>query len=147
MKHRKALSLCAFSKSEHVCRQLCAAFGVGVAILASAASASAAEFFEGVWAETADECLDKEGPNSRTFIDLSNKIEGKLVPLFDQYENHCKIKKTTPENKTSKLQVRCSEFWEDFEKDSGGADSTIVISQDSQNKIKIDGKSFVKCKD
>lgn len=92
--------------------------------------------------------MSRQGrPNSRTAIDLSNKIEGKVVPLFDQYENHCKVKNVSSENKTSKLQVQCSEFWEDFEKDSEGGDSVIVISQESQQKIKIDGKVFVKCKD
>lgn len=123
------------------------ALSIGLALIAPASSAYGAEFFEGVWAETAEECLDKEGPNSRTSIDLSNKIEGKLVPLLDQYENHCRVKKVIPGNKAAKLQVQCFEFWENFENNTDGGDAEIVISQESAEKIKIDGKVFVKCKD
>lgn len=135
-------------------------------------SAYAAEPFEGVWAETAEECLDKEGPNSRTLIDLANEIKGKASPLFDQYEHHCKVLKVTHEKDSVKLQLRCFEFWEDFTKKINGSDEEVVISSDPspsvkfggrnsinggdgtvvlkpdpKQKMRIDGKTFVRCKD
>jgi hypothetical protein len=49
-------------------------------------SLQAAETFDGLWAKTQKECLNKEGPDSRTFIGLGNVIGGKPAPLVDQYE-------------------------------------------------------------
>lgn len=49
------------------------------------------EAFEGLWAQTKEECLDEESPNSRTLIDLNNLEDGKRAPLFDRYEYHCRI--------------------------------------------------------
>src|ERR1700674_2992888 len=45
------------------------------------AAVGAAETFEDLWAQTKEECLDEEGPNSRTLIDLSNVVRGKPAPL------------------------------------------------------------------
>jgi hypothetical protein len=42
--------------------------------------------FEGLWAQTKKECLDEDGPDSKTFIDLGNIVDGKPAPIFDQYE-------------------------------------------------------------
>src|SRR4029079_6079556 len=58
-------------------------------------SLQAAETCDGLWAKTQKECLNKEGPDSRTFIGLGNVIGGKPPPLFDQYENHCRMRRET----------------------------------------------------
>lgn len=65
---------------------------VAAAILALVSfAAHAAEPYEGVWAHNDKECRDTDGDNSRTYIDMTNREKGKLSPLFDQYEHHCKI--------------------------------------------------------
>lgn len=107
--------------------------------------ALAAEPFEGVWAQTSKECRDKEGPNSRTFIDLHNKEDGKAAPLFDQYEHHCRIEKTDRVGATVKLSLVCYEFWEDY---SAGKDSrreSATLASHGKNRLKMNGKTYVRC--
>ena len=70
--------------------------------------------FEGVWAATDSECQDEEGPNTRNLTDMS---AAKVGPLFDQYENHCRITKAETVPNGHRLNLRCYEFWEDFQKE------------------------------
>ena len=84
--------------------------------------------FEGEWARTKVECLDKEGPNSRTLIDLGNVIDGKPAPIFDQYENHCLIERQDLIRDGTALSVTCYEFWEYLEKRTEGRKATIKLS-------------------
>jgi hypothetical protein len=105
----------------------------------------ATEFFEGAWAKTHAECLDEEGPNSRTRIDLSNLIDGKPVPIFDQYENHCRIERNTTAGNGTNLSVTCFEFWEDFTKGVEGRLATIRLSSARKSSLKIDGRPYRRC--
>src|SRR5262245_29501131 len=73
-------------------------------------TSQAAERWEGIWAQTRHECADKEGPSSRTLIDLSNKEKGQLAPIYDQYENHCRIKGVSRKDGTVILHITCFEF-------------------------------------
>jgi len=102
--------------------------------------------FEGIWAETEAECNDEEGPNSRTLIDLRNLVKGKKVPLFDQYENHCKIQDMVPAGIDIALKVTCYGFWEDFEKNEDGQEGLVKLSARSAPLLEIDGKKFQLCK-
>jgi hypothetical protein len=114
--------------------------------LAAHAPSHAAEPFEGIWAKTQKECLDEEGPNSRTLIDLGNLIENKPSPLFDQYENHCKIeRKTTAADGAMTLTATCFEFWEYFTKGIEEQKTSIKLSLVSKGKLKIDGTSYRRC--
>jgi hypothetical protein len=106
----------------------------------------AAEPFEGIWAKTQKECLDEEGPNSRTLIDLGNLVENKPSPLFDQYENHCKIeRKSTAADGATTLTATCFEFWEYFTKGIEGQKASIKLSPGPKGTLKIDGTSYRRC--
>jgi hypothetical protein len=105
----------------------------------------AAEPFEGVWARTQAECLDDEGPNSRTLIDLGNVIDGKPAPIFDQYENHCRIERKSVAGDRTNLSVTCFEFWEDFTKGTDGRKATIRLSPGRKSALKIDGTPYQRC--
>ena len=119
-----------------------------VLALGAQAALHAAEPFEGVWAKTQKECLDEEGPNSRTLIDLANLIDGKPSPLFDQYENHCKIeRKALSPDGTTTLTATCFEFWEYFTKGIEGQKASIKLSPGSKSALKIDGIPYRRCKD
>jgi hypothetical protein len=108
----------------------------------------AAEPFEGVWAKTQKECLDEEGPNSRTLIDLGNFIEGKPSPLFDRYENHCKIeRKTAGGDGTTTLTTTCFEFWEYFIKGIEGQKTIIKLSPGPMSTLRIDGTPYRRCEE
>jgi hypothetical protein len=102
--------------------------------------------FEGIWAQTQAECKDEEGPNSRTVIDLRNMVNGKKTPLFDQYENHCKIADIIPGGIDIVLKVSCYEFWEKFEKDQDRQDGLIKLSARSAPLLEIEGKKYQLCK-
>ncbi len=102
--------------------------------------------FEGIWAETEAECKDKEGPNSRTVIDLRNMVNGKKTPLFDRYENHCRIDDMIPGGSDIVLKVACYEFWENFTKDEDRQDGLIKLSARSAPLLEIDGRKFQLCK-
>ena len=108
-------------------------------------SLQAAEKFDGLWAKTRKECLNKEGPDSRTFIGLGNVIGGKPAPLVDQYENHCRIERRTPAGEGVILTVTCFEFWEYFTKGIEGQKATIKLSPGLNGTLKIDGEPYLRC--
>ena len=80
------------------------------------AASQAAENFDGLWARTAKDCRNKEGPDSKTLIDMSKPIGGKPAPMVDQYENHCRIDRKTGVGDGINLSVTCFEFWDYFNK-------------------------------
>jgi len=102
--------------------------------------------FEGIWAETEAECKDEEGPNSRTLIDLQNLAKGKKLPIFDQYENHCRIEDMIPAGIDIGLKVTCFEFWEKLEKNEDGQQGLVKLSARSAPLLEIDGKKYQLCK-
>jgi hypothetical protein len=110
----------------------------------SAGRLRAAESFEGIWAETKKECLDDEGPKSRTLIDLGNVVRGKPTPIFDQYENHCRIERKSTFGDITTLDVICFEFWENFAKGIDGRKTIIKLSS-RKGGLEIDGKIYGRC--
>jgi hypothetical protein len=113
--------------------------------LTSQASLRASEPFEGVWAKTQAECLDEEGPNSRTLIDLGNTIDGKPTPIFDQYEHHCRIDRKSAIGGGTSLAATCFEFWEDFTKGVEGQKITIKLAPAPRSTLKINGTPYQRC--
>ena len=117
------------------------------ALLALApAAGQAAEAFEGKWARTARECRDVDGPNSRTFIDLANKENGKAAPLFDQYEHHCKVEKVSRSGAAAKLSLRCYEFWDDYTANKDSRRETATLASLGKDRLRIDGKTYLRCR-
>jgi len=106
----------------------------------------AAEPFEGKWARTARECRDVDGPNSRTFIDLANRENGKAAPLFDQYEHHCRVEKVSGSGAGATLSLRCYEFWEDYAADKESRAETATLATLGKNRLQIDGKTYRRCR-
>ena len=115
-------------------------------IFVLATSAHAAESFDGLWAKTARDCRNQEGPDSKTFIDLSKPIGGKPAPMVDQYENHCRIDRKTVVGDGIHLAVTCFEFWDDFRKGTDSRKATIKLAPGSNGTIRIDGKPHLRCK-
>ena len=106
-------------------------------------SASERRPFEGVWAKSERECRDEEGPNSRTMIDMRDP---KVGPLFDQYENHCRVHSVVPSsNQTFTLKVTCHEFWEEFQKRQSGQAMSIRLQVRGVNSIMLDGVRYLRC--
>jgi hypothetical protein len=55
-------------------------------------------------------------------IDLKNAENGRPAPLFDQYENHCRIDSRSNKGNVISLKLTCYEFWDDYKaKKAGGA--------------------------
>ena len=117
-----------------------------VALLAAQTSSHAAPPFDGLWATSRKDCRDKDGPDSKTFIDLDNFIKGKPAPLVDQYENHCRVDRQTPAGDGLVLTTTCFEFWDDYNKDANGRKVTIKLSPGPRDTLRIDGKSYLLCK-
>jgi len=111
----------------------------------SAGQLHAAEAFEGLWAQTKEECLDEEGPSSKTLIDLANVIRSKPTPIFDQYENHCRIERKSVLGNSTTLAVTCFEFWEEFMGGSGGRETIIQLSPGQEGSLLIDGQKYERC--
>ena len=122
------------------------AFTSALAVLATQAPLSAAQPFDGAWAATEKDCPDNDGPDSKTLIDLDNRIDGKPAPLVDQYENHCRVDRKTPASDGLVLSTTCFEFWEDYIRNANGRKVTIRLAPGSNRTIKIDGKPYVLCK-
>jgi hypothetical protein len=113
--------------------------------LTSQVSLHASEPFEGVWAKTQAECLDEEGPNSRTIIDLGKTIGDKPTPVFDQYEHHCRIDRKSANGDRTSFAATCFEFWEDFTKGVEGRKTTIKLAPAPRSALKIDGTLYRRC--
>jgi len=60
------------------------------------------------------ECRYSDGPDSKTMIDLKNSENGKPAPLYDQYENHCRIDSHATGGHATTLKLTCFEFWDDY---------------------------------
>jgi hypothetical protein len=109
-------------------------------------SARAAESFDGLWAKTAKDCRNQDGPDSKTFIDMSKPIGGKPAPMVDQYENHCRIDRKTTIGDGINLSVTCFDFWDNFKKNIEPRKATIRLEPGPNGTIKIDGKGHRRCK-
>ena len=108
--------------------------------------AFAAELYEGAWVKSVRECGNKDGPTGLTVIDLKVNIDGKPMPMVEQYENHCFIDKKATTGSDTTVTATCYEFWDDFKK-AGGRKETIKLSVVSKEALKIDGKSYSRCPD
>ncbi|MBR1195992.1 hypothetical protein JQ634_00355 [Bradyrhizobium sp. AUGA SZCCT0240] len=116
------------------------------AALAAPASHAAESNFDGLWAKTAKDCRNKEGPDSKTLIDMSKPIGGKPAPMVDQYENHCRIDRKTVVGDGINLSVTCFEFWDYFNKGVEPRKATVKLAPGPNGTIKIDGKPYLRCK-
>jgi hypothetical protein len=105
------------------------------------------EPFEGIWAQTKKECLDLEGPNSRTIIDLGNKIDGKPAPIIDRYENHCLIERNVSKGASTTIGATCYEFWEDLAAKRDAHAATIKLSMPRKDRLKIEDKTYLQIED
>ncbi len=109
-------------------------------------AARAAEPFEGAWVKTLKECGGKDdGPNSLTVIDLKVNLDGRPVPMVEQYENHCRIDRRSTTGNDTKFAVTCYEFWDDFKKQVNARRATIRLSVASKDLLRIDGKPYRRC--
>jgi hypothetical protein len=125
-----------------ICRRSLAALS---ALLVLASSAGAAEPYEGAWARTPKDCGAADGPTSLTVIDLKVSVDGKPMPMFEQYENHCFLEKRTTVGNSTKVSAACYEFWDDFRKRMNGRKTTIELSLTSKDVLEIDGKAYRRC--
>jgi len=108
-------------------------------------SADAAEPYEGAWARTVRDCKDNDGATSLTVIDHKVNIDGKLLAMVEQYENHCFIDKKATTGIDTTLNATCYEFWDDFKKKVNSRKATIKLSLVSKEALKIDGKAYLRC--
>ena len=120
--------------------------GIVLAFALVTSAAQAAEGFDGLWATTQKDCRNKEGPDSKTFIDMSQPIGGNPAPMVDQYENHCRIDRKTAIGDGLNLSVTCFEFWDYFKKNIEPRKATITLAPGPNGTIKIDGKPHLRCK-
>jgi len=110
-------------------------------------SAGAAEPFEGAWARTRKDCGNADGPTSLTVIDFKVNVDGKPMPMVEQYENHCFLEKKATVGSDTTLRAVCYEFWDDFRKRANSRKTTIELSLMSKNVLVIDGKAYRRCPD
>lgn len=120
--------------------------GIALAFALAAPASHAAESYDGLWARTAKDCRNKEGPDSKTFIDMSKPIGGKPAPMVDQYENHCRIDRKTTVGDGINLSVTCFAFWDYFNKGIEPRKATVKLAPGPNGTIRIDGKPYLRCK-
>jgi hypothetical protein len=123
--------------------RLCAAALLALTLLSS--FAYAAEPYEGAWVKTLKDCGDDDGLTSLTVIDLKVDVDGKPMPMVEQYENHCFIDKKSTTGSDTTLSATCYEFWDDHKKKVNARKATIKLSLVSKDVLKIDGKPFRRC--
>ncbi|MBR1224332.1 MULTISPECIES: hypothetical protein [unclassified Bradyrhizobium] len=120
--------------------------GIALAFTLVTPASQAAESFDGLWARTAKDYRNKEGPDSKTLIDMSKPIGGKPAPMVDQYENHCRIDRKTAVGDGINLSVTCFEFWDYFNKGVEPRKATVKLAPGPNGTIKINGKPYLRCK-
>lgn len=114
--------------------------------LAAAPKAAAAERWEGYWAKTRRECRHSDGPDSKTMIDLKNSENGRLAPLYDQYENHCRIDSHAAKGAATTLKLTCFEFWDDYRAKKNPRRDTVTVTVLDQSRIRINGAAYIRCR-
>jgi hypothetical protein len=106
----------------------------------------AAESWEGYWAKNRRECRFSDGPDSKTMIDLKNSENGKPAPLYDQYENHCRIDGHVTKGKVTTLKLICFEFWDDYKAKKSPRRDTVTVTPLDANRIRINGAAHIRCR-
>jgi len=101
------------------------------------------EAFEGRWAESPAECRDGDRPSSKTLIDMRDRTLG---PLFDQYENHCRIRRVDRRGRGYSLRLTCFEFWDDFASARNSRQVTVDVELRGPDAARIDGRPFFRCR-
>jgi len=105
----------------------------------------AAEPYEGAWVKTLKDCGGEDGFTSLTVIDLKVNVDGKPMPMVEQYEHHCFIDKKTTVGSDTTVRATCYEFWDDFKKKINGTKETVKLAVASKDALKINGKSYLRC--
>jgi len=113
---------------------------------AATSALAAPEKWEGYWAKTRKECRYSDGPDSKTMIDLRNVENGKPAPLYDQYENHCRIDSHATKGNATKLKLTCFEFWDDYRAKKNPRRDTVAITPLDQDRIHINGAAYIRCR-
>jgi hypothetical protein len=108
--------------------------------------AAATEKWEGYWAKIRKECRYSDGPDSKTMIDLKNSENGKPAPLYDQYENHCRIDSHATKGNVTTLKLTCFEFWDDYKAKKNPRRGTVTVTAVDQNSIRISGAAYIRCR-
>ena len=109
-------------------------------------SAEAKETWEGFWAKDRKDCRNQDGFDSKAQIDLKGMENGKPAPLYDQYENHCRIDSHATTDKVTTLKLTCYEFWDDYKAKKNPRRDSIAVTVVDPQKITMNGKSFIRCK-
>jgi hypothetical protein len=104
------------------------------------------EKWEGFWARNRKDCRNQDGFDSKTQIDLKGMENGKPAPLYDQYENHCRIDSHATRDKVTTLKLTCYEFWDDYKAKKNPRRDSIAVTVVDPQKITMNGKSFIRCK-
>lgn len=79
-------------------------------------------------------------------IDLRNSEKGKPAPLYDQYENHCRIDSHAAKGNAAKLKLTCFEFWDDYKAKKNPRRDIVTVAPLDQNRILMNGASYIRCK-
>lgn len=79
-------------------------------------------------------------------IDLKNSENGKPAPLYDQYENHCRVDSHANKGNTTTLKLTCFEFWDDYRAKRNPRRDTVTVTPVDQDRIRINGASYVRCR-
>lgn len=115
------------------------------ALVLTSSLAVAAEPYEGSWVTSPKHCRGSDGPDSLTVIDLEVNVDGKPVPMVEQYEHHCFIDSKSTAGSDTTLKATCYEFWDDYKKKVNGTKETIKLSVVSKDRLRINGKPYLRC--
>ena len=113
---------------------------------ASKPPAVAAEKWEGYWAKNRKECRYGDSPDSKTMIDLRNMENGQPAPLYDQYENHCRIDSHATTANVTTLKLTCYEFWEFYKAKKEPRRDTVTVTPKGRDRIVMNGSSYIRCR-
>jgi hypothetical protein len=129
------------------CASAVTAIAIVVTLLGMGGTGAAAtEIWEGLWAKTGKECRNQEGPDSKTLIDLKGSENGRSAPIYDQYENHCRIDRHAKQGNVITMRLSCYEFWDDYKAKKNPRRDTVTVTPLDPQKILMNGKPYTRCK-
>ena len=79
-------------------------------------------------------------------IDLKNAENGKAAPLYDQYENHCRIDSHATKGNATTLKLTCFEFWDDYKAKKNPRRDTINVTVLDPNSIRLNDAAYIRCR-
>jgi hypothetical protein len=66
--------------------------------------------------------------------------------LHIRQSNHCRIDSHATKGNAATLKLTCFEFWDDYRAKKSPRRDTVTVTSVDQNRIRINGAAYIRCR-